>query len=189
MNIAREHLPQPFDAHLLQWTLATTLIFTPLAFGTVEVWSIAIAELLLLLMGVLWITRMIFEGTIQFEQTPLNAPILLLLALILFQMLPMPLTAIKYLSPSAHAVYREVESAFNSQMGWWTISLDPIATREEFLKVLTYAMLFWVVLNNFRRRKQIEWLVAIVIAMGFFLAVFGVIQNYSWNGKIYGFGN
>jgi O-antigen ligase len=128
---------------------------------------------------------MIFEGRIQSEQTSLNTLILLLLALMLFQMLPLPLTAIKYLSPAAHGVYRDVQSALNLQMGWRTISLDPLATREEFLKVLTYAILFWVILNNFRQRQEIERVVGIMIAIGLFLAVFGIIQKYSWNGKIY----
>jgi O-antigen ligase len=169
----------------LQWTLAALLIFSPLAFGTVEVWSIAAAELLVLFMGSVWIARMISDGKIQLEATSLNTPIVLFLGLMLFQMLPLPLSAIKHLSPAAYAVYRDAGSTLNLQMGWRTISLDPMATREEFLKVLTYATLFWVILNNFRQRRQLEGIVAIIIGTGFFLAVFGIIQEYAWNGKIY----
>ena len=169
----------------LWWTLATLLIYSPLAFGTVEVWSIAVAELVVLFMGVVWIARMILDGKIEFEQTPLNTPIVLFLALMFFQMLPLPLSAIKHLSPAAYAVYRDAGSALNLQMGWRTISLDPTSTREEFLRVLTYATLFWVILNNFRQRRQLEGIVAIIIGTGFLLAVFGIIQKYSWNGKIY----
>ncbi|MGB4781760.1 O-antigen ligase family protein, partial [Candidatus Methylomirabilis sp.] len=73
----------------------------------------------------------------------------------------------------------------NLQVGWRTISLDPVATREEFLKVLTYALLFWILLNHLRERKQIERVVVTIIGIGFFLAVFAIIQKYSSNGKIY----
>jgi hypothetical protein len=97
----------------LWWTLAALLIFSPLAFGTVEVWSIAAAELLVLFMGSVWVARMISDGNIQFEATSLNTPVVLFLALMLFQMLPLPLSARKHLSPAAYAVYREV-------VGFWS---------------------------------------------------------------------
>src|SRR5574337_433897 len=176
--------PICFD-RLLQWMLASLFIFTPLAFGTVEAWSIAVAELLVLSMGVVWIIRMIVEGRIQFEKTSCNLPIILFLALTLFQMVPMPMTVIKHLSPTAYAMYPQASSAINPEIGWRTISLDPTATREEFVKVLTYAVLFWVILNNFRQRQQIEAVLRIIIGIGFFLAVFGIVQKYHWNGKLY----
>jgi len=178
-------ISRPLTDRFLQWTLTALLIFSPLAFGTVEVWSIAAAELLVLFMGSVWIARMIFDGKIEFEGTSLNIPIVFFLVLILFQMLPLPLSAIRHLSPTAYAIYTETVSALNLQMGWRTISLDPTATREEFLRLLAYATLFYVILNNFRQRRQLEWIVAVIIGTGFLLAVFGIIQKYSWNGKIY----
>ena len=177
--------PMLWSDRLLLWTLTVLLVFTPLAFGTVEVWSIALAELLVLFMGALWIARMIRDGRIQFERTSFTILILSFLALMLFQMLPLPLSAIKLLSPAAYSVYSVATSALNLQIGWRTISLDPFATREEFLKVLTYAMLFWILLTHFRERKQIERVVVTIISIGFFLAVFTIIQKYSLNGKIY----
>jgi hypothetical protein len=45
--------PMPWSDRLLLWTLTVLLLFTPLAFGTVEVWSIALAELLVLFMGII----------------------------------------------------------------------------------------------------------------------------------------
>lgn len=177
--------PMPWSDRLLLWALTFLLLFTPLAFGTVEVWSIALAELLVLFMGAIWTARMIREGRIQFERTPFTILILSFLALMLFQMLPLPLSAIKLLSPAAYSVYSLAASALNLQMGWRTISLDPVATREELLKVLTYAMLFWILLNYLRERKQVERVVVTIIGIGFFLAVFAIIQKYSSNGKIY----
>jgi O-antigen ligase len=165
--------------------LSILLIFSPLAFGSVEVWSVAVAELLVLFMGVIWIARMISNGKIEFESTSLNTPILLFLAIMLFQMLPLPLGAIRYLSPAAYTVYTDAATTLTLDAGWRAISLDPTATREEFLRVLAYSTLFWVILHTFRKRNQIEAIVATMIGMGFLLAVFGIIQEFSWNGKIY----
>ncbi len=177
--------PVMWSDRLLLWVLTFLLLFTPLAFGTVEVWSIALAELLVLSMGAIWTARMIRDGRIQFERTPFTILILSFLVLILFQMLPLPLNMIKLLSPAAYSVYNDAASALNLQVGWRTISLNPGATREEFLRLLTYAILFWILLNHLRERKQIERVVVTIISIGFFLAVFAIIQKYSSNGKIY----
>ncbi len=177
--------PMLWSDRLLLWTLTVLLLFTPLAFGTVEAWSIVVAELLVFFMGLIWTARMICNGRIQFERTPFTILILSFLALMLLQMLPLPLNTIKLLSPAAYSVYNDAASALNLQVGWRTISLNPGATREEFLKLLTYAILFWILLNHLRERKQIERVVVTIISIGFFLAVFAIIQKYSSNGKIY----
>ncbi|GEM_PF-1299244 len=177
--------PMLWSDRPLLWILTALLVFTPFAFGTVEVWSLAVAELLVLCMGVIWIARVIRDGRIQCERTPLTMLIVAFLALMLFQMLPLPLNTIKLLSPAAHSIYSMTASALNLQIEWRTISLDPIATREEFLRVATYAMLFWVLLYRFQERRQIERVVVTIIGVGFFLAVFAIMQKYSSNGKIY----
>lgn len=175
----------PWSDRLLSWTLTLLLLFTPLAFGTVEVWSIAVAELLVLVMGAIWFAQMIRDGRIQIDRTPFTVLILSFLALMLVQMLPLPLNTIKLLSPAAYSVYSVAASALNLQVEWRTISLDPVATREELLRVLTYAMLFWILLNRFREREQVERVIVTIIGVGFFLAVFAIIHKYSSNGKLY----
>ena len=110
MRISPEAIRTPPGDRVLRLLLFTLLIFCPLSFGAVEVWSMAIAELLVLSMGAIWIARMISDGRIEFEPTSLNTPIVFFLILMLLQMLPLPLSAIKHLSPAAHAVYKDVES-------------------------------------------------------------------------------
>jgi O-antigen ligase len=175
----------PWSDRLLSWTLTLLLLFTPLAFGTVEVWSIAVAELLVLFMGAVWFAQMIRDGRIQIDRTPFTVLILSFLTLMLFQMLPLPLNTIKLLSPAAYSVYSVAASALNLPVEWRTLSLDPVATREELLRVLTYAMLFWILLNRFREREQVERVIVTIIGVGFFLAVFAIIHKYSSNGKLY----
>lgn len=46
-------------------------------------------------------------------------------------------------------------------------------------------MLFWVVFTRFQKREQVERVIVTIIGIGFFLAVFAILQKYSSNGKIY----
>jgi O-antigen ligase len=67
------------------------------------------------------------------------------------------------------------------------LSIYRPATRQEFLKLLAYAAVFLATASTFRKRKDIALLAGCVVLMGFLLAVFGFIQKYAWNGKIYWF--
>ena len=65
----------------IEWGLIAILIFTPLAWGTVEVWSISVVHFITLIMFTSWLFRMNLEGRIGFTRTPLDYPILAFLAL------------------------------------------------------------------------------------------------------------
>jgi len=55
----------------------------------------------------------------------------------------------------------------------------------ELLRVLSFLAVFFVVVNNFNRRRQIDRLIKMVVFLGFFISVFAILQRYTWNGKIY----
>lgn len=65
----------------VQWGLIAILIFSPIAYGTVEVWSISVVHFITLIMFTLWLLRMNLEGKFRFIRTPLDYPILAFLAL------------------------------------------------------------------------------------------------------------
>lgn len=163
------------------------IISTPLAFGTVEVWSLGIAELAVVGMTLAWILKMACQGEVRFAKRPVNLPILLFLGVVVLQIIVLPMGLIKYLSPAAHAIYAETQMVNPQGIEFRTLSLFPYATTQEFFKILTYALLFGIVINHYQQRRKIERIVRIIIMMGFLLAVFGIIQRYTWNGKIYWF--
>jgi O-antigen ligase len=92
---------------------------------------------------------------------------------------------IRVLSPKAYALYQEMafDSAFTSS--WHTLSLYPYATRLEILRLFALALLFWVVANHLRTREQVVRVVRLIMAVGFLLAIFGIIQHFTWNGRLY----
>lgn len=160
------------------------LIFTPLAFGTVNQWSISLMEIVtFLIFGIVIIRRgfAIPEGRVLI-------PVLILfisfVGLVLFQMLPLPDTYLKFLSPATLAVYKQFGIG-NS--GSHPLTINPYATRQELLKLLAYAAVFFIVVSHYRTKAKIDSLVKRILLMGCFLAVFAVVQKMTWNGRVFWF--
>ena len=57
------------------------IVFTPLAFGTVQVWSITTVHLITLFMLTFWLIKMTALGKFRLAKTPLDLPILLFLGI------------------------------------------------------------------------------------------------------------
>ncbi len=66
-----------------------------------------------------------------------------------------------------------------------TLSIYPHATVARLALLLCLGILFVVALHAFTRRSQVDRLLRAVVLYGFALAIFGIIQRLSWNGKIY----
>ena len=134
---------------------AFLLVFTPLAFGTVEPWSEAIAELVVLGMVVAWLLEHGAEG--------LGAPHLrlppgwlaasLFLALIFLQAVPIPMALARAISPWT--------TGFRDQVRMYTGGPGPSSVRcpaahdtwREALKVGAVAAFFLVCYNVYRTTR------------------------------------
>jgi uncharacterized membrane protein len=69
-----------------------------------------------------------------------------------------------------------------------TLSLDPGATWRMALKLLALALLFLVVYNTYRTQAQIRRAIWAMIGMGTLIALFGIAQRMTWNGRFYWMG-
>lgn len=70
-----------FCNRIIEIGLMSLIIFTPLAFGTVQVWSITTVHLITLFMLVFWLIKMTALGNFKLAKTPLDLPILLFLGI------------------------------------------------------------------------------------------------------------
>ena len=100
---------------LIKLILILLLIFTPIAFGSVELWAFSLMELGILLIIILWAIENIivrplaseksFNSAIRNSQSAIAVTLLsLFLLLILFQMIPLPSGLLKILSPKTYAL-------------------------------------------------------------------------------------
>jgi uncharacterized membrane protein len=184
----REHESLPWSDRLIEAGTLALLIFTPLAYGTVEPWSEAIAELVILGLGVVWLLSMLRQWELRIELPPGWLPALLFLGLIVIQSLPLPSLLVSLVSPTAVALTREAWEFTGGAAGVMPLSMDPYATWRMTLKFLALALFFLVVYNSYRTHAQVKRAVWVMISMGTLLALFGIAQRMTWNGRLYWLG-
>ncbi len=145
-------------ARLIEGGALFLLAFSPLAFGTVEPWSEAVAELVILGMAVSFVIGSLRNWELRLELPPGWLPALGFLVLIVLQ---------------------------GAIPGW---SADPHATRRETVKLFALAAFFVVCWNSYRTRVQAERVLWTMTGVGAFIAVFGILQRMTWNGRMYWIG-
>src|SRR3989440_893222 len=133
--------------------LLVALIFTALAFGANEAWSVGLFELLMTLLLLLWAIKWITGKAIK---------------------ITIPVTA----WPLAGLC------AFGLVQGF-TLSLDREATRGATLAIFFMLAAFLLATNFFATRQRLGMLVNLLVAYGLALAVFALVQYFTFEGKIY----
>lgn len=71
----------------------------------------------------------------------------------------------------------------NFLSNWRTISVYPYATKTEFLKILSYIVVFSLIINT--PGLQIARIIIIIMGLGFIISFLGVLQNLTGTTKIY----
>lgn len=192
--------------YLLEKGVITLLIFTPLAFGTVQKWSVSLLEIGAFLL----LTIFLFKGTISGSQDTPAEPacdpghseaggveplkhgllkaasflLILFLGLVLLQLLPLPDSILLLVSPTSLQLY---DKFGGSAASLHSISINRFATRQELLLLLAYLSVFFVIIGHFRTKNQLRTLVMALFYIGGFLVLFALVQKATWNGRIFWF--
>lgn len=157
---------------ILSANLLLTAVLAPLAYGTVEAWSLALFELNGLLLGVLLVARLTFDPTAAWPEWRLAAPLFALLLVAGIQLLPLR---------SAQAA----NDVFQAAQAWRTLTLDAQATREAAVKLLALLCYFVAALHLLRDAGRRRKLFITLSILGGSLALFAIVQKLTWNGKLY----
>jgi tetratricopeptide (TPR) repeat protein len=99
--------------YLILSAIALLVLFTPFAFGAVDAWALGIAEILCLSLTILWLAKGYLgtggrSGLSNFTRPELYSlvvPAVLLVGFVLFQLVPLPPTVLRQLSPQAYRLY------------------------------------------------------------------------------------
>jgi Tfp pilus assembly protein PilF/O-antigen ligase len=161
------------------------LIFSPLAFGTVERWSYAVMEIVSVVVLLLVFLR-IFQKKKSYYETPGIVPLLMFLAYILLQAVPVPPQFIKILSPATYEIYKQTLLVADPS-AWIPLSLNPKATLKEFFRFSAYAAFYIVTVQLLTRKEFFKRTVFIIAICASFISFFGIIQHLISNNKIYWF--
>jgi len=139
------------------------LSFTALAHGAVEPWSIAIFELMLIGILLLWWIKITVDLRLDVNIPPAALPILALLLLGIVQSI-----------------------AFTGGDGQrWSLSMDVEATRQTLTILFFLAFAFIVASNFLVTRERLLRLANALTIFGAALAAFALVQHFAWNGSFY----
>ncbi len=141
----------------IEASLIFIIIFTPLAYGAVEPWSIAVFEVTAGILAVFFILKTFKSGKFEYIKNPLNPFIIAFLAYVFLQfLLPAPSTRSIFTGSS---IYKH-------------------ATKTEFLKIISYSLVFFVTLNTIKTRRRITRILSVIIAVGFLVSVFHLMRYF-----------
>jgi O-antigen ligase len=143
--------------------LMVVMMFTALAFGTVEPWSLATFGMLSLALLVLWVIKGVVEGRLEISAPQTVAPLVALVGLGILQ-------SVTVTDPAGKK---------------FSISLDAEATRLVLEVLLVLLIAFLLSANFLAAGRPLGWLRNFLIFFGLALAVFGLVQKFTWNGKYY----
>jgi len=161
-----------------------SIIFSPLAFGAVEPWSLFIMEVSTFsAISVMFIKRL-REKEARFYEVPGIVPLTLLLAYICFQLMPLPPEIVRVLSPGSYVFYRE--TLWVAEPGQWvSLAINKKTALSEFFRFASYAGIYILTVQLLAQGKYLRRTVTVIIFFGAVVAFFAIIQHLLPNNRIY----
>lgn len=152
------------------------IIFAPLAFGTTEPWSYAVMEILTALAFFCFLVSLV-QRKEDLYGVPGLVPLVLFLAYILFQMVPLPPALVEFLSPKAFSI-QEQAFALTETQSWMTLSVNHKAGLSEFFRYGTYVLFYLVTVQLLKEKETLQTLVLVIAVFGGLLAFSSILQFY-----------
>ncbi len=186
---AAETAASRFDT-VIEWLMIALLAFMPLAFGAVEAWSEMVVIVLAGAMIVCLAAKLVVRRDFRLVWSWTYVPIGLFLALAVLQLVPLPASLVRVVSPATAAqksgLLGDLPNS-ESLLGYMPISFYPHATKHDLRLLLAVAAVFFVVVNIYRRADQIKRLLGAVAVIGGGVALLAIAQIISRTSSIYWF--
>jgi tetratricopeptide (TPR) repeat protein/O-antigen ligase len=109
------------------------LLVTPLAFGSVHPWAFSLLEIVIFLLAGVWAVRTLSthgKAPSSVPLRPLLMPLVFLVGVALWQLCPLPPTALRVLSPATYTLYSQVLPGWPRQVVY-NQSITPTPQSEE----------------------------------------------------------
>ncbi|MFO7752052.1 MAG: O-antigen ligase family protein [Desulfobacteraceae bacterium] len=152
------------------------LIFSPLAFGAVEPWSLALMETGAAAALFLYIIHSIKQDGVLY-QVPGLFFLMLFLGYILFQVVPLPYYVVKFLSPSSFEIQQNAASITGND-SLMTLSVHPGATTAEFFRYSAYAVFYILIVQLFTQKDILRKTIFVIALFAGLLAFSSILQYY-----------
>ncbi len=172
--------------------MALLLLFAPLAFGSVHVWSYSTVVVgVFLLTALYYMDRLVFshERNIEWVSTPVNWVFLSFFIIIGLQVLPIPMSWLAFISPTTAVDKTELFSIL-SRIGhkipsWTYLAYYRHPLILEGLKSAASIAMFFLVLNTVKSKRYLNILMYVLIGVGLFESVYAIHQVYSETPRVW----
>lgn len=151
--------------------LNVVLILAVVAYGAVETWAFGFLSIAAGLIGALWFIDAFLSRSVRICVSPLQLPIIGLIGIGLFQLLPL-----------GSGVPADVLSVPASV----ALSIDPYSTRLFVVQLFILLMFFAASLTYISNADRLRRIVAITVVFSAATAFFGVLQSLASTDGIYG---
>lgn len=166
------------------YILLFLLLFAPLAFGTVELWALAIMETSCFAAACLYFLNS--KNLKTFYSVPGLMPLSLILCYMLLQLIPLPAGFVGVLSPKTLALYKGTIGIVETPV-MLTLSVNPKSTLGEFFRFSAYVSFYILVIQLLTDSRRMKKTVFIVLGLCAIIALQAILQKYLNNGRIYWF--
>lgn len=163
-------VPHTIFSRFLFLTICVAIVVSALAYGTVHYWSMSLFALSGVMVIVLWLADGWRLSTLRISRNSLQLPLLGMVLLGLFQLLP----------------FRNTDTAgVLTTTAVRTLSLDPNATRLVIVQIMSLLIFFAASLVFIDTPHRLRIIVRTIAIFGFVLAIFGMTQSFTSPTKVY----
>jgi O-antigen ligase len=189
-----------------RWLVISSAVAAPWLFGASDPWASDLVSLLALTGAVVWLIAAVASPPHRLRAGGLTALLVILLALIALQAVPLPHAVVRLLSPLSSSAAGEGMDLLRrlglSPDGWTpsvsTLSVAPGATRAAAGLVAVYILAFLVIANGTHHWSDLRRMAAVVLGCGFILVLISLIHGFTHSREllwfhvprymVYGFG-
>jgi hypothetical protein len=143
--------------------LVAIVIFSALAFGSNEAWSVGLFEIIITALILLWAIKLAADKRLKIR-VPAAA---------------LPLAGLVALGLAQAVATTDGEGRIHS------LSLDVEATRGAVTVLLFLLASFIIAANFFITRERLTALANVLVIFGMAMSVFALVQYFTWDGRIY----
>jgi O-antigen ligase len=154
----RDHLGKTITIGFL-----VVVVFTAVAHGAVEPWSVFVFEALVVILLILWSIKVLADRRLKLNIPQLAWPIAALAVVGLAQSI-----------------------AIDDGSGRWrSLSMNVGFTRGAVTVLIFLLISFLIAANSFSNRGRLSGLSRFLVIYGLAMALFGIVQYFSWNGRFF----
>lgn len=143
--------------------LMVAVVFTALAFGAVEPWSMFLFELLVVALIALWAARVVLNKRLKVVVPGPALPLAALVLLGIIQSVTIP----------------------DKTGRWMSLSMDAGSTRSTVAALVFMLAALVLISSTFTTHKRLSVLSAFLVVYGLALAMFALVQHFTWDGRFY----